>query len=177
MLELDIVLARDPRPAIVRLRVAIGRAAEAAALLDLPRFVGQMSVGPVDRLWLGPDQWLLVSFERTAAELIELCERNLVGMRFHAVEVSAALDRIVVRGPRTRMLLAMGSGIDCAAEALPVGTCVRTRFARIAVVLIARDTDAFELVVDRSHCDYLERWLARAATDPLLIDEPADGRR
>ncbi|HSN71272.1 MAG TPA: hypothetical protein VLT59_07175, partial [Steroidobacteraceae bacterium] len=56
-------------------------------------------------------------------------------------------------------------GIDV--MSLQIGTCVRTRFAGIAVVMLVREQHAFDLLVDRSYARYLAAWLERAAGDPL----------
>lgn len=119
-------------------------------------------------LWLGPDQWLLLSDRVPAAELAARCNRALDGLSYHAAEVSAALACARVQGPRVRQLLAMGSGCDWEDSQAPVSQCRRTRFARIAVVVHAVAADAFELYYDRSFRYYLDRWLAHAGRDPLI---------
>ena len=170
MPEIEIHPAPGPRPAIVRLRVATEAAAKAADALSLPVQACTAALGDPDRLWLGPDQWLLVSRTRTADQLIDACTERLDAIRHHAVDSSAALERHVVSGRRARALLAMGCAIDFDAAGFAVGRCVRTRFARIAVVILAREPDEFELLYDRSYREYLWQWLTRAAGDPLLAD-------
>lgn len=166
MRDLEIEHGAPPRPAIVRLRVALPSAALAAGALALPRAACTADFGDPQRLWIGPDQWLLASTTQTADSLIALCARALVGVRHHAVDASAAFDRIVLRGEAARTLLAMGCGLDL--RALDPGACVRTRLARIPTVIVSRDLRSVELLVDRSHGGYLARWFVRAATDPLV---------
>jgi sarcosine oxidase, subunit gamma len=168
MPEVSIACVPGPRLATVRLRVALAAAARAAAQLDLPTAPATAAFGDTDRLWIAPDQWLLTSEVHAAADLLRECERALGALRHHVVDASAALERLFVSGPRARALLAMGSGVDFEPRRFPVGTCARTRFARIAVIVVGREPDRFELIVDRSYHAYLQRWLVRAASDPLL---------
>ena len=119
-------------------------------------------------LWLGPDQWLVVSDRLDASAMLGRCAAAL-GNRLHlAVDVSAAWHCTSLEGARVRDLLAMGAGLDWSSRAMPAGRCVRTRFARIAAVLHAVGSQRFDVYVDRSHRDYLDRWLDHAIQDPLL---------
>jgi len=168
--EIDAIGAPGPRPAIVRLRIAMAAAGAAASALSLPTQACTAAFGEPDRLWLGPDEWLLLSMSRTAAELIELCTARLDGLRHHAVDASAALERIALQGDHVRPLLSMGCGLDFDIGQFAVGGCMRTRFARIPIVILARATQRFELLYDRSYRAYLTQWLTRAASDPLIAD-------
>jgi len=119
-------------------------------------------------LWLGPDQWLILSDVQTADELIFACAARLQGLLHYAVDASAALVCVDVEGPSARRILGMGSGIDFHPRAFGVGRCVRTRFANVGALIRGVAPDGFELYVDRSVTDYLERWFAYASADPLL---------
>jgi sarcosine oxidase subunit gamma len=119
-------------------------------------------------LWLGPDQWLVVSDRLDASSMLERCAAAL-GSRLHiAIDASAAWYCTSLEGARVRDLLAMGAGLDWTHGAMPAGRCVRTRFARIAAVLHAVGPQRFDVYVDRSHRAYLDRWLDHAIQDPLL---------
>jgi sarcosine oxidase subunit gamma len=170
MPDVAFTTANEPRRAIVQLRVAMAVSAEAAAALSLPTEASTARFGEPDRLWLGPDQWLLVSRARTAGQLIDLCAQRIEGRRHHAVDASAAFEVTTLQGAGARTLLAMGCGLDFDVDAFGVGRCVRTRFAGIPVVVLACQPQTFELFYDRSYRAYLPQWLARAARDPLLAD-------
>lgn len=125
-------------------------------------------------LRVGPDQWLLLSERRGAADRIAVCERALEGLRYHAVDMSAALLRASLAEPDSawqsgtgalRDLLAMGAAIDWHARQVAPGYATRLRFASIPVVVHVRGAGACDLYYDRSYRQYLERWLARASSD------------
>jgi sarcosine oxidase subunit gamma len=166
----EVSITSDPYPgrAIVRLRVAMADAAIAANALRLAPALTARDADDWMSLWLGPDQWLLVSDRVPAHELVARCTAAL-GDRLHlAVEATSAWFCATLSGARTRDLLAMGSGLDWSVRAMPAGRCVRTRFARIGAVCHATAEHRFDVYVDRSHRHYLDRWLSHAIDDPLL---------
>ena len=113
---------------------------------------------------------MLVSRERTGAQLIDLCAQRLEGLRHHAVDASAALELTTLTGARVRTLLSMGCGLDFDVDSFGIGRCARTRFAGIPVVILVRAPQTVELFYDRGYRAYLPQWLARAASDPMLAD-------
>jgi sarcosine oxidase subunit gamma len=164
MPEPIVELDAHPQRYKLRLRVAMALAGEAMRRLVLPEALQARTAGDVTSLWLGPDQWLLVSDRLTADELAERCSRALQSLRHHAVDTSAALGCAALRGAAARALLAMGSGVDWSRA----GACVRTRFAGVPLVVHQNAEHVFDLYYDRSHRHYLERWFAHALTDPLI---------
>jgi len=168
MPDLRIEHAPQPRPTLIRLRVAAAAAADAAQRLGLPTEPCTASFGEPDRLWLAPDQWLIASSAHSSAQLLSAVAEGLGSLRHHAVDSSAALVRTMVGGQAARVLLAMGCGVDFAPHTFDTGRCVRTRFARIPVIIVARGSQHLELIYDRSYRKYVPSWLERAATDPVL---------
>jgi sarcosine oxidase subunit gamma len=152
----------------VRLRVSTAAAEEAARRLHLPGALCARASDDLTALWLGPDQWLLVSDRLSPSACEQRCASVLGAILHHTVDVSAALACARLYGKRVRELLAMGSGVDWRTGAFPEGGCLRTRFARILVIAHAADAGAVELYYDRSYRAYLERWCAYAIGDPLF---------
>jgi len=170
MAELSIQPACGERRGLVRLRVPLAEAARTAAALQLPAQPTHWSGSDPAALWMSPDQWLLVGEHASAEQLLELCRTRLGNLLYSATDASDALSCVRVEGRRARALLAMGSGVDIERSVLTPGRCLRTRFARVAVLLRVLADERFELYVDRSIAHYLEQWLQRAARDPLLED-------
>lgn len=164
MPERIVELDAHPHRCKLRLRVAMALAGEAMRRLMLPDALQARKAGEITSLWLGPDQWLLVSDRTTADQLAERCSSLLGPLRHHVVDTSAALGCAALRGAAARTLLAMGSGIDWSRA----GACVRTRFAGVPLVVHEHAEHAFDLYYDRSYRHYLERWFAHALTDPLI---------
>ena len=152
---------------LVRLRVPPDRATEAAAVARLPLAPLTVDEGEPAALWVGPDQWLIVSQSRPAERVLADLAARLDGILHLASDASDALALLTVEGAGARGLLAMLSGIDYDPGQFRPGRCVRTRMAKVAVVVRAVEEDRFELYVDRSVAAYLEGWLRHAARDPL----------
>ncbi|HEY5759945.1 MAG TPA: hypothetical protein VIU34_29185 [Steroidobacter sp.] len=155
-------LEAHPRRTKVRLRIGMSAANEAARH-GLPAMLEARTTGEVTALSLGPDQWLLLSDQLSAEKLIAMCTNELVTVRHHAVDVSAALNCATVQGERAPVLLSMGAGIDWSAP------CTRTRFAAVPVVAHRHADTSFDLYYDRSLRDYLGQWVTHALRDPLFI--------
>ena len=165
MADVALVTAPHAGRAYVRLRVALRDAESAGRELGLPLAPLTSRAGEPTALWIAPDQWLLMSSDETAEILAGRIERSLGDLLHHATDASDALACFVVSGRAARGLLAMGSGVDFDERAFGPGRCVRTRFAKIAVVVHCVAADRFELIFDRSVVLYLEQWLRRAITD------------
>ena len=167
MAEIRIAPGFAGHRSLVRLRVAMPDADRAAAQMQLPTEPLRWAGADPTAMWVSPDQWLLASAAGSPEQLIRRCEIALGDILHHATDASDALICIEVEGAGARGLLAMLSGVDCDATRLRAGQCVRTRMAKVAVLLRALDNDRFELFVDRSVGEYLERWLRCCARDPV----------
>lgn len=149
---------------LVRLRLPMPLACEAGrAWALLPIEPLRWSGDDPRAIWMGPDQWLLVSATESGNALIERCTGACGELLHAATDVSSALTGLALSGSRSRRLLAMGCGLDLHAEAFRAGHCARTRFAQIPVLIVAIAPEAFELYVDRSYRQYLWDWLAHAS--------------
>jgi sarcosine oxidase subunit gamma len=165
MSEVRLTTGYAPSRALVRLRIPVAAAAEAAARLDLPVEPLSSRGEATCALWIAPDQWLLIDDTASPSELIEDVRARLGTVLHSATDASDALACFLIEGPATRTLLAMGSGVDFDEHSFAPGKCVRTRFAKLAVLIRAIEADRFELFFDNSAADYLERWLRRAMVD------------
>ena len=119
-------------------------------------------------LWLGPDEWLLVTEPGTDAELAGLAEqlRAAIGAESGAVtEVSGQYAALRLAGPGARELLAMGCALDLHPSVAPAGTCVQTLLAQTGLIITVLDAVApeFLLLVRASYANYLAGWLVDAA--------------
>jgi sarcosine oxidase subunit gamma len=122
-------------------------------------------------VWLGPDEWLVISPDRRSD--LEAAIRNASAVPVSVVDVSAARTVIRLSGPAARDVLAHGCGLDLDAAHFPPGTCAQTRLALANVVIIApHDQPAdFErsssvlILVRPSFAPYLAAWLLDAATE------------
>ena len=168
---LDIQIEHGADRALVSLRVARRAADDAVRRLRLAPPLSAAGEDP-QSLWLGPDHWLLASRRQTASAMIERCEAELAGVLHNAVDQSAAFAVLRVAGREARDVLAAGAALDFRASGFPPGGCRPTRFAQVAVAIVATGTDEFELYVDRGYGKYLRDWLE----DTVRIAERVVGR-
>jgi sarcosine oxidase subunit gamma len=121
----------------------------------------------VSVLWLGPDEWLVVSGPDTTEEILG----RLGGVPASTVDVSAQRTAIAVGGIVARDVLAHGCALDLERQ-LGVGRCAQTVLARAQVVLWRRDPDEYRVFVRSSFAGYLATWLLDAAMEHLCPDPP-----
>lgn len=172
---LQVVIREQPFLVQIALRGNPGNAAFLAAVrtalgLDLPVTAGGVAeVGPLRALWLGPDEWLLVAPDGSAAALMVALEKALDGVHAQAVDVSANRTVLAVEGPRAADLLAKGLTLDLHPRAFGPGRVTQTILARAAVILEQTgEAPAYRLYVRNSFAAYLASWLLDAASEYRL---------
>ncbi|NIR28156.1 MAG: sarcosine oxidase subunit gamma family protein [Gammaproteobacteria bacterium] len=143
------------------------RAANDVLGLALPREPNTVTEqGEHAALWLGPDEWLVLTPPDAEAAVVERL-RSALGDRFAALtDVSGGQTVITLSGKCARDVLAKGCTLDLHARAFGPGRCAQTHIAKSAALI--RQTDespAFEIVVRRSFADYLWQWLEDAARE------------
>ena len=116
-------------------------------------------------LWLGPDEWLVVSESQIGAEIVVRLRQALAGIASAVTDVSDARIVFALAGEHARTVLAKGCSIDLHAREFPPGRCVQTLLAKTAVLLHARGTETFEIHVARSFADYTWAWLENAQAE------------
>jgi len=133
--------------------------------LVLPRAACTSAVGLLaSALWLGPDQWLIVSATQEAASLGASLRSALRTVASAVTDVSRARIVYAFRGVHARDLLAKGCPLDLHERAFPPGRCAQTLLARLPVIVHRTSAGpAFELYVARSCTDYFWEWLQSAA--------------
>jgi sarcosine oxidase subunit gamma len=117
--------------------------------------------GGRDVLWLGPDEWLVVSDDE-AGPLMDAIAQAL-GPEHHAVvDVGANRALLELRGDGRRALLATRCPIDLHARAWGPGACAQTLFGRAQVILHER-AEATRMFVRPSFAGYVVDLLVDAA--------------
>ncbi len=107
-------------------------------------------------LWLGPDEWLVVSdMDRS-----EALEAALEGEHRAIVDVSDARAVLELSGADAPDVLASGCRLDL--RALESGCCAQTALARVPLLLEPREGGVWRLYVGRSFAAYTRAWLEDA---------------
>lgn len=129
---------------------------------QLPRSAGRISQhGPHHVLWLGPDEWLVVS-ETTSHTLAADLAQAVAGAHAAVVDVSANRTVLELSGPAARAVLEKGCPVDLHPRAFRPGTAVTTTLARVPLLLWQVDADSYRLLPRSSFSDYVARWLLDA---------------
>ncbi len=175
-----VALAERPHRGIVNLRLDPKNAGamaafEAAFGFALPAQPNTTAGnGEASALWLGPDEWWIVSPGPRPEAGPELAEklRAALADRFAAVtEVGESRTCIRIAGPKARALLQKGCPLDVHARAFGAGACAQPCLATatVAIHLVAdesaADGPAFEVYVLRSFAEYLWAWIEDAGTE------------
>lgn len=111
-------------------------------------------------LWLGPEEWLLLTPPGGATPLLGRLEEALQGRFYAGNDIGAGQTVISLSGPAAPEVLRRGCGLDLHPKVFDVGHCAQTAFAKASLLLCKWDeSPSFELIVRRSFAEYLWLWL------------------
>ena len=162
----DVLLAELPFLSMVSLRVdpAIPAAVALESVLGaaLPRTCGPVAEpGPHAVVWLGPDEWLVVS-EAPPSDLARHLQAAVGDAHVSVVDVSANRTTLELSGPAARAVLRKGCPVDLHPREFQPGHAVATTLARIPLLLWQTGPETYRLLPRSSFADYVARWLLDA---------------
>ena len=111
-------------------------------------------------LWIGPDEWLLISDE---GSLMMPAFAKLKSTLISAVDVSHRNTAIQISGMRAIDVLNSGCPQNLSLDVFPVGACSRTVFGKAEVVLWRTGASEVHLECWRSFSDYVWKFLVDSA--------------
>ena len=117
-------------------------------------------------LWLGPNEWLIVTPPGDEDETAEALRAVLAGRHVAVTDVSEGRTVIALAGRRARDVLAKGCPIDFHPRVFRAGHCAQSTYGK-ANVLVHQTSDApaYDIYVERSFADYLWACLEDAAEE------------
>ena len=118
----------------------------------------------LDALWLGPDEWLLLS-QDLSANWFELQRAKLESVYGSLVDVSHRNVGFHVSCANVEAMLSTGCPLDLDIRSFPVGMCTRTVFYKAEIILWRRDICSFHVEIGRSFEQYLEALLGLAVNE------------
>ena len=129
----------------------------------------------VSMLWLGPDEWLVVTPDRRLARIERALRDALAGQHAALTDVTHGRAVLVLSGPDARAVLAKGCPLDLHPRVFGPGRCAQSRLAKCQA-LFHQTTDApeFEIHVQRSFAEYAWTWLEDAGQEFGVRIAPAE---
>lgn len=119
-------------------------------------------------LWLGPNEWLLVTPQENVLDLVTKLKTEL-GDTFSAInDVSGGNTILELSGEKAQALLTKGCPLDLHDSVFSAGQCAQTVIAKTGMTLWKKQSDGkliYKLIVRRSFSDYLGLWLLDAAKE------------
>ena len=133
--------------------------------MPLPAACSETGSDATRVLWLGPDEFLVLTPADDARDLPRLL-REAIGEEFGSViDVSAQRTAVSLDGPLTREVLARGCSVDLDPRLSPAGLCVQTLIAQTGVILRVFSPTSVGLLVRPSFAPYLADWLIDACAE------------
>ena len=117
-------------------------------------------------LWLGPDEWLVMTPPDQEIRTADALEEALEGHHTSVTDISGGQTVITIGGPHARDALAKGCSLDLHPRVFGPGQCAQTLVAKAGVTIVPTDdSPSYDLIVRRSFADHLALWLQDAAQE------------
>ena len=117
-------------------------------------------------VWLGPDEWLVVSAPESREGVAKGLEEALSGLHVAVNDISSGQTIIRLRGPRARDLLNKGCPLDLHPRVFGAGQCAQSHIGKSnALIIQVDDEPTYDIIVRRSFADYLARWLLHSGME------------
>jgi sarcosine oxidase subunit gamma len=159
----DALASVGAREIAIEAQISVRTDAAVGAGLGLPTDPNTwVSLGDGEALWLGPDEWLVTSGGRAAADVVPDLDDRLARDHRSVVDVSAGRVVIELAGADRFDLLFAGCGLDLDTRSWRAGMCAQTLLANVAVLLQERE-DSTRIYVRPSFAAHLASWFTTVA--------------
>lgn len=170
--DAGVTLVEERLPGLLNLRGYVGTHAFQAAVtkavgVDLPTEPNTVTEGTDTAvLWLGPDEWLIVTPSGKEAAIKTSLDTGLAGVHASMVDLSDNYAVLRLSGPKARWVLAKGWPVDLHPRSFGPGQCAQSHLAHANIILWQTDdSPSYRLIVRRSFARYLWDWLRDASLE------------
>ncbi|MDQ4502394.1 sarcosine oxidase subunit gamma family protein [Sinomonas sp. ASV322] len=165
----SVALREVPFLTMVGLRVApdsdSADRVEARLGTQLPARCGDVGIGTgCSVLWLGPDEFLVVT-TASSAEFTARLVQAIGTEPGSAVDLSANRTTFELTGRAARDVLEKGCPLDLHPRAFAVGSAYVTQLGPVPIILWKTGPETYEIYPRASFADYLGRWLLDAMAE------------
>lgn len=124
------------------------------------------SANDVTVLWLGPDEWLVLTAPGAETALAGRLRAALADLHAAVTDVTGNRALFRLSGPMAREVLLKGCGLDLHPRAFKPGQCAQTLLARAGVIVRQADeAPSYDLLPRRSFGEYVWAWLIDAMAE------------
>ena len=117
-------------------------------------------------LWMGPDEWLVVSTTDQDGELEARLADALDDVHHAVADVSHSRTVIGLRGPNARDVLMKGTNIDLHPRHFGPDCCIQAHLGRCHMLLHQLDdSPSYDVYIHRSFAVYAWNWLCDGARE------------
>jgi sarcosine oxidase subunit gamma len=115
-------------------------------------------------LWLGPDEWLLVTQQSRANQVSSALREAWRTLHVAVTDLSDGQTLLFLSGANARDVLQAGCSLDLHPSVFKEGRCAQTAMAKAGIILWRADNESgFFLIVRRSFSEHLALWIQDAA--------------
>ena len=117
-------------------------------------------------LWLGPEEWLLVTEDEESSRVMSGLTNSFKGRHVQVVDNSDAYAILGVKGANARNILAKGCTLDLHERVFHSGCSTRTLLGQVQIILYqVTDDPDYEIHVHRSFSEFLWEWFVDAGQE------------
>lgn len=117
-------------------------------------------------LWLGPDEWLLVTPRAERRELVSALSETLCHRFFAVTDITDSQTIFRISGPRAVDVLRKNCSLDLHPRVFQPGCCAQTAIAKVGVLIHFVDcSPCLDLIVRRSFAEYFALWVQDAGSE------------
>lgn len=121
----------------------------------LPLSANTFSDGPqVRAMWLGPDEWMLVSAAWSACDIEAKLRDSLKGLSYSVVDVTSGYTSVRLGGRKAPLVLSRGCPLDLSADAFEKGSCAQSVYFKSPLIVASNGNGIYSLVLRRSFAEY-----------------------
>ena len=139
------------------------KAIKSVTKLAMPKTLEAKSNKDFSLFWLSPDELLLITPEKTEADVESKLRKAMKG-HFAIVDVTGGQTLLELSGDRAETILKKSTVYDVHESNFPIGKVVTTKFAKSQVIVTRVAADGFQLIVRRSFSDYIWQWMVDAGS-------------
>ena len=122
--------------------------------------------GDLAALWLGPDEWLVLTPPGPEVGVAQALRDALDGQHVAVTNVSGGQTVTNIAGAHARDVLAKGCSLDLHPRVFGPGRCAQSLLGKAGVTIRQIDeSPSFDLIVCRSLAEYFALWLEDASQE------------